>query len=126
MVWALDAPERLPGWLRSLLSEMTTGLVVSAASPWELAIKHKHGKLPDVGGLLANWDAFMAKLQVDHLPITRQHALLAGGLDWMHRDPFDRMLAAQSITETMPLVSADRLFDTAPGVRRWWDKPPED
>jgi PIN domain nuclease of toxin-antitoxin system len=45
---------------------------------------------------------------------------LAGHLDWSHKDPFDRMLAAQAVLEDATLVSADAAFDSAPGVRRLW------
>ncbi len=55
------------------------------------------------------------------LPMSTPHALLAGGVAWDHRDPFDRLLAAQVICDDLTLVTADRVFDDVPGlsVLRW-------
>lgn len=54
------------------------------------------------------------------IPITDEHSLLAGTLEWAHYDPFDRMIAAQCMIESLPLVTADEAFDTLPGVRNLW------
>jgi PIN domain nuclease of toxin-antitoxin system len=54
------------------------------------------------------------------LDISLEHALVAGRLDWGHRDPFDRMLVAVAMTESLPLVSKDRAFAAVPGVRVIW------
>ncbi|MDR0284878.1 MAG: PIN domain-containing protein [Propionibacteriaceae bacterium] len=62
----------------------------------------------------------MRRLRATVLPVTDEHGILAGHLDWSHKDPFDRMLAAQAVLEDATLVSADAAFDSAPGVRRLW------
>ena len=63
----------------------------------------------------------LAHFGADELPVTARHALAAGSLAWDHRDPFDRMLAAQSILESIPLVSADAAFSGLAGLRTVWE-----
>ena len=65
-------------------------------------------------------DEHLARLGAVELPISARHALVAGALTWAHRDPFDRMLAAQSVLESGPLLSRDDAFDDCAGVRRVW------
>jgi PIN domain nuclease of toxin-antitoxin system len=85
-----------------------------------MSIKHAKGKLPEAGPLLSNYDASIRRLRAEFLPITHIHGLLAGEIRWSHRDPFDRMLAAQAMLENARLVSLDRVFDTLPGLQRLW------
>ena len=77
---------------------------VSAATIWEVAIKQAIGKLPEPAGLPGRIrDSGFAEL-----PITSQHAITAGRLPPIHRDPFDRMLVAQAQHENLTLVTRDR------------------
>jgi PIN domain nuclease of toxin-antitoxin system len=120
LLWALSKRTRLSLEVLALLSDPRNELIVSAASAWEIATKHRIGKLPAVEGLLATWGTTMARLGAIRLPVTDEHALLAGGLDWGHRDPFDRMLAAQSLVEQAPLVSGDEAFFSVEGLDLIW------
>jgi PIN domain nuclease of toxin-antitoxin system len=120
LLWLLGEPRRLPGPLLDELSESETTLLVSAASAMEIATKHRIGKLPDAGPLIATWAARIGELGSSELPITAEHALRAGALDWPHRDPFDRLLAAQAIVENVPLVTDDDVMATLPGMRTRW------
>ena len=81
-------------------------VVVSVASLWELGIKAKAGKLPEFAALEAVLETWPAEV----LPISRQHAHVAAQLPLLHRDPFDRMLVAQAIVETLVLVTADDML----------------
>jgi len=92
---------------------------VSAVSALEIANKFRIGKLPRASGLAAEFEAEVAREEFGGLPITLQHASLAGRLAFPHKDPFDRLLIAQALTENMTLVSNDRVFD-ATGVSRLW------
>ena len=62
----------------------------------------------------------LARLRARELPITSHHALTAGALNWGHRDPFDRVIAAQCMIESLPLVTADAALSTLPGLRIVW------
>lgn len=118
-LWWLDADPRLPGRLRQIIADPDNTIYVSAASAWEICAKARIGKLPgaldvaaDVGGAIAS-QGFVS------LPITVAHAERAGGLAGPHRDPFDRLLIAQSLIENLPIMSNDRAFDGF-GVKRLW------
>jgi len=60
------------------------------------------------------------RLDAIRLPITEEYALLAGKLEWAHRDPFDRMLAAQAMVESLTLVTDDLAFPGLPGLATTW------
>ena len=85
-------------------------MVVSAASAWEIATKHRLGKWADVASLIDGFDTYLRRSRFVSLPISSGHARLAGGLNGPHRDPFDRMLIAQAREEAMPIVSGDAVF----------------
>lgn len=120
LLWALAEPKRLGHRARSVITDVETEIVVSAVSAWEIATKHRLGKLPNASSLIFGYREHLARLRAQELPVTSWHALTAGGLSWGHRDPFDRMLAAQSVLESLPLLSADTEFDDCVGVRRLW------
>ena len=107
-LWAVMQPDRLSPKVRRLLENTATDLVVSAATAWEIATKFRLGKLPGAHSVVADYDGAVRRLQAHSLPITDAHALRAGGYKQVHRDPFDRLLAAQAQIEGMTLVSKDR------------------
>ncbi len=115
LLWLVSDDERLPQALRQPLQEHE--LVISAASVWEMSIKHHLGKLPSTAPFLADVEGAVTALGADLLPITAPHALRAGELDWAHRDPFDRVLVAQAQVSGLQLVTLDehiRRFVGAP------------
>jgi PIN domain nuclease of toxin-antitoxin system len=94
-------------------------IFVRAASAWEIATKFRIGKLPEAQVIALDIGGAMAGEGFSELPVTVAHAQRAGALPEPVRDPFDRMLIAQSIVEGMPLVSNERRFDRY-GVTRLW------
>ena len=120
---AEDPTSHIPAPALDALLDATNELLISAVTPWELSLKAWRGKLPEAEPLLATWDSTVARLRATILPVTDKHAILAGRLAWEHRDPFDRMLAAQAILEGTTFVSTDTAFDAVPGVRRLWAAP---
>ncbi len=73
----------------------------------EVATKVRLGKLEPARHLIETWSARVRDIGGDDLPLTASHALLAGSLAWPHRDPFDRMLVAQALSDNLTLVSSD-------------------
>lgn len=118
--WVLSDPRQLPPAVRSAIDDPRVVLLVSSATPWELSTKHRIGKFADAGALLDSFSEQLERLGVVEVPMTSRHGLLAGRLEWDHRDPFDRMLAAQSIVEGARLVTSDPAFSTLPGVDILW------
>ncbi len=120
LIWALATPHRLPASVRSRVADRRETLVVSAASAFEIATKHRLGRLPEAAALVHSFDEQVARLGADLIAIEARHAITAGSLDWVHGDPFDRMLAAQAMSEGFELVSADAAFAGLPGLAVAW------
>lgn len=118
--WALTAPDRLGAAARSAVADRTNRVLVSAASTWEMAIKHRSGKWPEAERLLSDHESLMSRLGTESLEISWRHARRAGALAWEHADPFDRMLAAQALTEDCTLVTKDAAFDDVGGLQILW------
>ncbi len=120
LLWALTDPSRLGRTARRIVKSRSSDLVVSAASAWEIATKHRLGKLPGADVLVGGYSRHLQRLGVGRLAITEEHALLAGSLEWSHRDPFDRMLAAQAMLESLTIVTSDAAFANLSGVATTW------
>lgn len=116
--WLLDDPQLSPAAREAIGNESHT-VFVSAASAWELATKHRLGKLGEAGEVVDRFDELVAADGFSHLPITHLHSLEAGSYAVEHRDPFDRMLAAQSKLEHLVLVTRDPAFELF-GSRTLW------
>jgi PIN domain nuclease of toxin-antitoxin system len=118
-LWFVLGDSRLSSVALAMILDPGYVKLISPASYWEIAIKISTGKyvLPEL------YDVFMLReiqqngFQVLH--ITVAHTAVVAGLPFHHRDPFDRLLAAQCLAEQLPLVSADGQFD-AYGVTRLW------
>jgi len=102
-----------------LISDASREVFVSAASIWEIATKTRLGKLVGAEDIAARPEHYISELGMTGLPISIAHAALAGSFDAAHRDPFDRMLAAQSRIEDLAVISVDAVLDTF-GVTRIW------
>jgi PIN domain nuclease of toxin-antitoxin system len=120
LLWALAEPQRLSPRASRLIREATNTLLVSAASAWEIATKYRLGKLPSAWVIISGYAAHMTALRAEELPIRAEHALMAGGFESLHRDPFDRILAAQAIVEGVPLVTSDPVFRAFEGLSPLW------
>lgn len=120
LLWAMTDPEKLSGTAESVVSDLDTEVLVSAATAWEIATKVRIGKLPDAEFMVLDYGDHLRRGEFGSLPIESADALVSGTLGWEHGDPFDRMIAAQAIRRGMPLISADRVFDDLGGLRRIW------
>jgi len=89
-------------------------LLVSIASLWELTIKISKGKLPQVGSSIQYLIDEMREQRFDLLPLRTSHLIALGSLEPHHRDPFDRLLIAQAVSERLPIVTSDAQFSRYP------------
>ena len=94
-------------------------IFISAVSAYEMTFKLALGKLPVARRLLADLSGYLMRQGYEALPISLAHAEAAGRLPLHHRDPFDRLLAAQALAENLTLVSIDDKLDQF-GVKRLW------
>jgi PIN domain nuclease of toxin-antitoxin system len=101
-LWWLTGDRRLPKPTRAALE--TEECIVSAASVWEVAIKHRLGKLPIPP---RSFRDSMTDAGARILPVTDEHAVHESTLDVVHSDPFDRLLLAVAVAEQLTLLTAD-------------------
>jgi PIN domain nuclease of toxin-antitoxin system len=118
-LWWLAGDEALSAAARTAIADESNNIFISAASAWEIATKHRIGKLPNVAAIVTDLDQAAVDQGFVGLPISLRHAQVAGSLPGPHRDPFDRMLIAQAMLEKLVLVSNEQAFD-AYGVARLW------
>jgi PIN domain nuclease of toxin-antitoxin system len=118
-IWFIEGNPLLSATARPLIEEPANDVFLSVASLWEMAIKISIGKLQ----LREPFDQLVPQqIQLNNitlLNIAISHTVVVTQLPYHHRDPFDRLLIAQSITENLPLVSSDGVFDQY-GVNRVW------
>lgn len=109
--WVFNDP-KLQDDSRALIGNPNHLIFVSSASAWEIATKHRIGKLPEAENLVQNYFQVLKKAKFLELAVTTAHALRAGVLPIAHRDPFDRMLMAQAELEDLPIITYDKAFNT--------------
>jgi PIN domain nuclease of toxin-antitoxin system len=119
LLWWLDGDALLSPIAREAIADEANDFFLSAASAWEITTKHRLGKLPGAAAVAADVAACVADQGFLELPISLTHGQKAGALPGPHRDPFDRMLVAQAMIESLVLVSNELAFD-AYGARRLW------
>ena len=119
-LWSAVDPERLSRTARMLLKSTDIMLYLSVASAWELSLKHHKGKLDSASDIVI--DGQMKALSILPLPISLEHIRALPGLPSLkgHKDPFDRLIAAQAIVENFPLVTADPAFAGYPQLKVRW------
>ena len=119
LLWWTTGDPRLSARAREAVGAESAEVFVSAASAWELATKVRLGKLPIASRLTHRLPEILAEQGFRALAIGVEHGRLGGLLPGEHRDPFDRILAAQALIEDMTLVTSDRVFPTF-GVKVLW------
>lgn len=111
LLWWFTDDDRLSSTARKLIGDESNDIFVSAASAWEIATKQRLGKLAEAPQATSRYAELVDADGFVHLPISHLHSLRAGSYDVAHRDPFDRMLAAQSEIEKLDLVTRDPAFE---------------
>ena len=114
--WWMAGSLRLSETARGLILDNGNDLFVSAVTIYEIELKAKRQRVDLPPQELR---AALRRNAIDDLAITHEHAEYAAWLDWDHRDPWDRLLAAQARLESCALVSVDEVFDRIGVDRRW-------
>jgi PIN domain nuclease of toxin-antitoxin system len=119
LLWAKISPEKLGRQAAEIMARPLNVVFVSAASAWEIATKVRLGKLPGLKRLERDFLEIMEQSGYTLLPIDVANALRAARFTAPHRDPFDRIIAAQALAMDIPVLSKDPKLDGF-GVRRLW------
>lgn len=118
VLWWLDSPQLLGKAGYALIADPANEVMISPVIPWEIAIKANKHNQPLIA-LVTDFHAVLRKQGFEAITIDPLHAIKSGLLPFHHRDPFDRILAAQALELAVPLISADAIFDRY-GVQRIW------
>lgn len=108
-LWFVNGNRRLLKGHRHLLESEDVQICLSIASIWEMSIKHSMGKL-DINEDFNSIKKDLEECCFTLLPITFEHSIIVNQLPFVHKDPFDRMIASQAIGENMKLISQDEVF----------------
>lgn len=120
LIWWVAGDEvSLTKAAREAIGDEGNEILVSAVSAMEVCTKHRLGKLPSAARLAQDFEAIVDAQGFVELPISIRHGKIAGGLQAAHKDPFDRLLMAQALSEDVALVSNETVFDDF-GVARVW------
>ncbi len=109
-VWAATGDDRLSKHAAALLVDPGNSRTLSVASTWEMSIKANSGRWPEAASMLDDITTAATDLDTAILSIDVDATIAAGRLDWTHRDPFDRMLAAQTRLGGYALLTVDAAF----------------
>jgi len=118
LLWAVLEPDKLSANLREALGDSDNALFVSAATAWEIATKWRLGKLSQAESVVHNYGMALNGLAAVEIPISGELARRAGLWEIPHRDPFDRLLAAQAVAADLVLASNDDVFSQFDGLVR--------
>ena len=119
LLWWLAEPERLSPAVHATLADPAQPVLISGASAWEIATKHRLGRLPTAEVLLQEGWPLMESQGFQPLPVSWSHGLRAGSYPMPHRDPFDRLLAAQAELEQLILITLDPALAPFPCQTLW-------
>ncbi|WP_244554086.1 type II toxin-antitoxin system VapC family toxin [Agrobacterium sp. DSM 25558] len=119
LLWWLSDDEQLSVQARSIVADAENEIYVSAASAWEIATKFAKGRLPTASLILPDFAGVIQQEGFIELPINSAHMVRSAMLPGEHRDPFDRILAAQAIIENMALISIDEKMPSLGVLTRW-------
>jgi PIN domain nuclease of toxin-antitoxin system len=119
LVWFVAGSARLPEAVLREIQSLRNVVFVSPISAYEIALKFNRGLWPETAKIARDFDAVCDRAGFIPLPIKAAHATAAGAFALEHRDPFDRILAAQAMIEDMSIVSIDAKLDIFRTKRVW-------
>ncbi|MGD9732823.1 MAG: type II toxin-antitoxin system VapC family toxin [Desulfamplus sp.] len=119
-LWFINGDPNLSGYARRHIENLENKRLISTASLWEMAIKISTGKLKLRLSFRELYTVHIRGNAIDVLEMTAEHLDILKTLPFHHKDPFDRLIIAQSIAESIPILSRDELFDEYENVQRFW------
>ncbi|MDR2545925.1 MAG: type II toxin-antitoxin system VapC family toxin [Lachnospiraceae bacterium] len=119
-LWVALDDSKLSDTAKKAISDKNVDIFVSPVTAYEILNKHRTGKLPDYMYVAENFHEVFYKLAANELLISIEHFHYAAKFEWSHRDPFDRMLAAQAKIENMTLITNDPAFNDLLWLSRLW------
>ena len=119
-LWAVRGSSNLSNKALEVLYDANTVKYISSVSAFEIMNKFRIGKLAGFEDVASDYFGFVKTLRAEKLPITEEHAHYAGKFEWEHRDPFDRLLAAQAYIEKLTIITSDSAFHTLSWVSVLW------
>jgi len=119
-LWASRESIKLSDTAKKAISDKDAEIFVSPVTAYEILNKHRIGKMPEYAYVAENFLEVFHKLGANELLINIEHFRFAGKFEWTHRDPFDRMLAAQAFIENMTLITNDPAFKELSWVSCLW------
>lgn len=118
-LWVVTNPSRLSSAVHAELRDPSNNCMISVISPWELSIKHQLGKLGLARPIAELTAEVVRGLGASLLNVSLQHVLALRDMPLLHRDPFDRMLVAQAVSEGLTIITADRTIPTYNVATLW-------
>ena len=118
-LWWIAGSDRLSAAANDAVTNSGNEVFFSAASAWEIATKHRLGRLPEAQPVIQNILTSIESVGFEELPISVRGGELAGSLPNYHQDPFDCIIIAQALIRNLAIVSNERIFDRY-GINRIW------
>jgi PIN domain nuclease of toxin-antitoxin system len=119
LLWWWNKDRRLSASAAAIILRSSNRILVSAVSAWEVATKHRIGRLPELKRTVDEFLPFVEDEGFELIGISPEHAIRGGSYQAAHGDPFDRLLAAQSELEDAPLLTRDAAFTQFPCKTLW-------
>ena len=116
----MSGDSNLSSTARTIIKDRNNVSLVSAVSAWEIATKVRLGKLPGAADLIQDFVEDLTRERIEILDVTAHQAIRAGLLPGPHKDPFDRMLIAQAVSQGLPLLTDDSKIKLYPQIKTIW------
>jgi PIN domain nuclease of toxin-antitoxin system len=119
-LWVALDDSKLSNTAKKAISDKNADIFASPVTAYEILNKHRIGKLPEYAYVAENFLEVFYKLAAKESLVSIEHFHFAAKFEWSHRDPFDRMLAAQAKIENMTLITNDPAFNDLPWLSKLW------